>query len=438
MEEEKELHQQDWYAILNCSHSAGKEEIEKSARKLFLKYHPDKTSDPRAPEQFLLVQKAKEILLDEAKRKIIDSHITKLEKRKQYESKRNDNMDRERKRMKEELAERMNAAAKGSQVMTEEEKVKLDAALRKKKIIELREKNAARVEKSVEESNIKMHQREEEIQKIKKQSYTADSSSSLRHIKVKWKRDMMQTTESLVEIFAKYGVVEAVEMSQNKGSSAVLVFSHAESAVLAVEAFLMSQDFRVSQLSSSGGPGAFPFFPTAAAAAATASSSSSSSSSAPVEQRPSVPSASVETILSKEADILKKMLEMKVRKKKTATGAGGGVEEEKKEKEHDDADVGADAEEKMKKEDEKIDTDPPPQPPAAMKCYKKAMHNFRRIKEENIYEEIKHCAIWAGPGRAGSDAVSAVQTKSDAKNNPPPSGHPSAKSHRRVIKFPPR
>lgn len=365
MEEEKELHQKDWYAILNCSHSAGKEEIEKSARKLFLKYHPDKTSDPRAPEQFLLVQKAKEILLDEAKRKIIDSHITKLEKRKQYESKRNDNMDRERKRMKEELAERMNAAANRSQVMTEEEKVKLDAALRKKKIIELREKNAARVEKSVEESNIKMHQREEEIQKIKKQSYTADSSSSLRHIKVKWKRDMMQTTESLEEIFAKYGVVEAVEMSQNKGSSAVLVFSNAESAVLAVEAFLMSQDFRVSQLSSSDGPGAFPFFPATAAAAATASSSSSSSSSAPVEQRPSVPSASVETILSKEADILKKMMEMKVRKKKTAaTGAASGVEEEKKEKEHADADV--DVEEKRKTEDEKIDTNPPPQPPVAM------------------------------------------------------------------------
>jgi DnaJ-class molecular chaperone len=57
MEEEKEMHQQDWYAILNCSHSAGKEEIEKSARKLFLKYHPDKTSDPRAPEQFSLVQR---------------------------------------------------------------------------------------------------------------------------------------------------------------------------------------------------------------------------------------------------------------------------------------------------------------------------------------------------------------------------------------------
>jgi len=341
MDEEKELHQQDWYAILSCSRSATKEEIEKSARKLFLKYHPDKTSDPRAPEQFLLVQKAKEILLDESKRKIIDSHITKLEKRKQYESQRNDNMDRERKRMKEELAERMNAAAKGSQVMTEEEKAKLDAALRKKKIIELREKNAARVEKSVEESNIKMHQREEEMQKIRKQAYNMDSSSSLRHIKVKWKRDMQQTADSLQEMFAPYGVVESVELSQNKGSSAVITFSHAQSAVLAVEAFLLSQDFRVTQLSAAGGSVPFPVFPAAAAASSATSSHGAASSSssmpqsgvAPGDYRPSVPSASVETILSKEADILKKMMEMKVRKKKAAEGGGGtGVEEEKKEK----------------------------------------------------------------------------------------------------------
>ncbi len=50
------------------------EAIEKAARKLAMKYHPDKTTDPEAPEKFLLVQKAKEILLDETKRKVIDDH----------------------------------------------------------------------------------------------------------------------------------------------------------------------------------------------------------------------------------------------------------------------------------------------------------------------------------------------------------------------------
>ena len=373
MEEEKELHQQDWYAILSCSRSATKEEIEKSARKLFLKYHPDKTSDPRAPEQFLLVQKAKEILLDESKRKIIDSHTTKLEKRKQYESQRNDNMDRERKRMKEELAERMNAAAKGSQVMTEEEKAKLDAALRKKKIIELREKNAARVEKSVEESNMKMHKHEEEMQKIRKQAYNVDSGSSLRHIKVKWKRDMSQTTESLQEMFSPYGVVEAVELSQNKGSSAIIEFSHAQSAVLAVEAFLLSQDFRVTQLSAAGGSGPFPVFPAATATSAHGAAFSPSSTSqfgvAPGEYRPPVPSASVETILSKEADILKKMMEMKVKKKKAAAGAG--VEEEKKEKQEPTEGSGSveGEEEKLLEKNVEVEANPPPppqHPPTAM------------------------------------------------------------------------
>ncbi|KAJ1414026.1 DnaJ domain-containing protein, partial [Ochromonadaceae sp. CCMP2298] len=63
---------QDWYAILECEVTATKEQINKAARKLAMKYHPDKTTDPEAPEKFLKVQKAKEILLDEGKRKTID------------------------------------------------------------------------------------------------------------------------------------------------------------------------------------------------------------------------------------------------------------------------------------------------------------------------------------------------------------------------------
>ena len=42
----KEALQEDWYEILELQPKATKEMIEKAARKLFLKYHPDKTSDP--------------------------------------------------------------------------------------------------------------------------------------------------------------------------------------------------------------------------------------------------------------------------------------------------------------------------------------------------------------------------------------------------------
>ena len=82
----KEALQEDWYEILELQPKATKEMIEKAARKLFLKYHPDKTSDPDAPAKFLQIQKAKEILLDESKRKEIDEHRDKVIKRKEYES----------------------------------------------------------------------------------------------------------------------------------------------------------------------------------------------------------------------------------------------------------------------------------------------------------------------------------------------------------------
>ena len=54
-----ELLERDWYAVLECNKDSTKKEIEKSARKLALQYHPDKTTDPKAPEKFLLIQKAK-------------------------------------------------------------------------------------------------------------------------------------------------------------------------------------------------------------------------------------------------------------------------------------------------------------------------------------------------------------------------------------------
>ena len=59
----------NWYEILNCSINSSKEQISKAARKLSLVYHPDKNPDPEAAKIFLNIQKAKDFLLDEEKRK---------------------------------------------------------------------------------------------------------------------------------------------------------------------------------------------------------------------------------------------------------------------------------------------------------------------------------------------------------------------------------
>ena len=87
----------DWYEILGCNINSSQEDISKATRKLSLKYHPDKNPDPTANEKFLLIQKAKNFLLDEEKRKEYDESIRKVIKRKEYDKERNNKMDEKRK-----------------------------------------------------------------------------------------------------------------------------------------------------------------------------------------------------------------------------------------------------------------------------------------------------------------------------------------------------
>ena len=63
----------DFYNILNISKNATHEEIKKSYRKLVLKYHPDKNSDPQSVEIFRKIQIAYETLSDNTKRAKYDS-----------------------------------------------------------------------------------------------------------------------------------------------------------------------------------------------------------------------------------------------------------------------------------------------------------------------------------------------------------------------------
>ena len=98
----------DPYVVLGVDVGASKESISKVARKLALKYHPDKSSEVDAPALFLRVQKAKEFLLDEVKRKEFDEARAAVVKRRQYEDERSSAMDGKRKRFREDLESKLN------------------------------------------------------------------------------------------------------------------------------------------------------------------------------------------------------------------------------------------------------------------------------------------------------------------------------------------
>ena len=64
----------DHYAALGLAASASLADIKKSFRQKAAQYHPDRNSDPNAPERFRAVQEAYEVLSDDAKREAYDDN----------------------------------------------------------------------------------------------------------------------------------------------------------------------------------------------------------------------------------------------------------------------------------------------------------------------------------------------------------------------------
>ena len=63
----------DYYAILDVSPESGLVQIRTSYRKLALRYHPDRSSDPRAAEKFHAITEAYEVLRDPERRRAYDA-----------------------------------------------------------------------------------------------------------------------------------------------------------------------------------------------------------------------------------------------------------------------------------------------------------------------------------------------------------------------------
>lgn len=64
----------DYYELLGVSKNATKDEIKKAYRKLAMKYHPDRNSDPKAEVKFKEINEAYEFLSDEQKRSQYDRY----------------------------------------------------------------------------------------------------------------------------------------------------------------------------------------------------------------------------------------------------------------------------------------------------------------------------------------------------------------------------
>jgi len=146
--DEDDEKQVDHYGILGLEPLASVKEVNRAARKLSLKYHPDKNASAEAAVIFLRLQKSKEFLNDNVKREAYDKGLENMLKRKKYEEERKATMDQGRSRAKADFEARLAAASSKGTVQAQE---RADAKKDQETILRLRRDNVALVAAANEE-----------------------------------------------------------------------------------------------------------------------------------------------------------------------------------------------------------------------------------------------------------------------------------------------
>lgn len=91
----------DFYKLLDVNKNASKQEIKTAYREMVKKYHPDVNKDAESSKIIISLNEAKEILLDDDKRKEYDLLLDEIEHSKQFSKDKNETYSAKTKEYKE-------------------------------------------------------------------------------------------------------------------------------------------------------------------------------------------------------------------------------------------------------------------------------------------------------------------------------------------------
>jgi len=144
----------DHYGVLGLKALSTVEEVNKAARKLSRKYHPDKNPSPEAAALFLQIQRSKDFLTDNEKRTKYDKALETSLKRKAYEDQRKAQMDESRVRAKAVFEARLAAASRNGDAEKEQ---RAQLKQMEEEIVRQRRTNVALVAAANEEAMDKIY-----------------------------------------------------------------------------------------------------------------------------------------------------------------------------------------------------------------------------------------------------------------------------------------
>ena len=267
MAEERE--QSDPYETLGLTGdcACSREAISKAARKLGLKYHPDKNPTAEAADKFLQVQKAKELLLDDTRRAQWDGKLTAALKRKAHEEQRAQGMNKRRRDFKADLEQRVSTAM-GSLNTQQRESLGLGAVSatgtgtanmqstaagsgqQEQQLQLLRQEGQAR---AAEQGAQQQRARQRGMAALPSAEADADTEGGAEaetEVKIKWRRTAQSHSEDsmrdLLQPVSSSGTLQQVRLVGTKGTAAVAVYRTHAAAAAAVAAMKGNDDFRLS------------------------------------------------------------------------------------------------------------------------------------------------------------------------------------------------